>query len=98
MAGQVIRGNRRAKRGEVIGSRNLTGDLGSGTPVGVAPDPIQDTPEVLTEHPNGYPVLRERVAVSNPDDHRPDGAHSLACWRQHRGRKPVSVLITESEE
>jgi len=43
---------------------------------------VTNTPEVLTEHPNGLPVLRERVTVSNPDDHRPDGAHILARWRQ----------------
>src|SRR4051812_41682717 len=98
MAGQVIRGNRRAKRGEVIGSRNLTGDLGSDTPVGVALDPIQDTTEVLTEHPNGYPVLWERVAVSNPDDHRPNCPSVMARWRKHRGCEPIAFLIAEGEE
>jgi len=82
----------------VIGPGNLTGcGFGSGTPVGVAP-PIQNTPEVLTQRPNGLPVLRERVAVFNPDDYRPDCASILAQWRKHRGRKPVSILITEGQE
>src|SRR5215204_418231 len=98
MAGQVIRGNRRAKRGEVIGSSNLTGDLGSGTPVGVAPDPIQNTPEVLAKRPDRRPVLRERVAVSNPDDHRPNCPSVLARWRKHRGCEPIAFLVAEGEE
>ena len=33
-----------------------------------------------------------------PRRYRPDGAHVLACWWQHRGGKPVSVLIAKGEE
>src|SRR5215204_5376816 len=71
--GKWPRGHKREKLSEVIGPSPLTGcDLGSGALVGVAPNPIQNTPEVLTQHPNRFPVLWERVAVSNPDDHRHD--------------------------
>src|SRR3954452_23148125 len=85
-------GTQASQAGGVIGLPTMIGcNLGSGTPVGVALSAIQDAPDVLTKRPDGCAVLRIRVAVSNPDDHGPDGAHIMARRRKHCSCKPVAL-------
>ena len=63
----------------MIGLPTMIGcNLGSGSPVGVALSAVKYATEVLTKRPDGCAVLRVGIAVFNPDDHGPDGAHIMA--------------------